>query len=155
VCGLQDVEELGHVVAPRWEAGPEPPDRGIGPRLVDRLPPEHEVAERVGEEVDVSRPRTRADVVVAKSLPDPDAGARPSCSQRSQSLAVAAPSHWLEELPVPHQNPSGQIRAIHPSSRPATDTDSHSAFGKIGDLVVAAESASAGGAFVALVARQA
>jgi hypothetical protein len=38
---------------------------------------------------------------VPKPLPSPDAGARPIRSQRAQSEAGAAPSHWFEDAPVP------------------------------------------------------
>ena len=44
---------------------------------------------------------------VAKPLPSPDAGALPACSHASQSEAGAAPSHCVDDAPLPHQKPSG------------------------------------------------
>ena len=45
---------------------------------------------------------------VPKSLPLPDAGALPAPSQSIQFDSGAAPSHCVDDAPVPHMNPSGQ-----------------------------------------------
>src|SRR3954454_17473524 len=48
---------------------------------------------------------------IPNPLPSPDAGARPARSQSQQSDAGAAPSHWVDDAPVPHMNPSGHRMA--------------------------------------------
>ena len=46
---------------------------------------------------------------VANPLPAPDTGALPARSQSIQSDAGAAPSHWVDEAPVPHMKPVGHV----------------------------------------------
>ncbi len=52
----QDVAEVADIGAPGRELSREEPRDRVGDGLVHRLPTEHEVAERLGDEVDVARP---------------------------------------------------------------------------------------------------
>ena len=55
---------------------------------------------------------------MAKPLPSPESGACPARSQSHQSDAGAAPSHCVDDAPVPHMNPSGHSMTpqYHPAS---------------------------------------
>jgi hypothetical protein len=48
---------------------------------------------------------------LGKAVPSPESGAFPWRSHSHQSEAGAAPSHWVDDAPVPHMNSIGQCTA--------------------------------------------
>lgn len=51
-----------------------------------------------------------------EAVPSPEIGARPARSQSHQSEAGAAPSHCVDDAPVPHVKPAGHCIGGQPLS---------------------------------------